>query len=129
MLDNARHQASETWGIAAMQKAFGVTARTLRFYEQKELLEPVRETPAGRRLYDAGQRKRMGSIRCATRLGFTLDEIHAHLDRERNLVVIPSAVMSARINQLAEEAREAKQRYQEAFRFADGGQPMIEVAG
>ncbi|MEL6481256.1 MAG: MerR family DNA-binding transcriptional regulator, partial [Pseudomonadota bacterium] len=35
--------SEETYTIGEMCKAFDVTPRALRFYEQKELLKPIRE--------------------------------------------------------------------------------------
>lgn len=59
--------------IGELTREFGVTARTLRFYEERGLLRPRR---AGqRRLYDRGDRTRLKLILRGRRLGFSLDEI------------------------------------------------------
>jgi len=59
--------------IRAMCDAFGVTPRTLRFYEQKELLAPLR---AGqRRLYSRRDRARLTLILKGKRFGFPLEDI------------------------------------------------------
>lgn len=59
--------------IGEVTRAFGVTARTLRFYEERGLLRPRR---AGQqRLYDRGDRTRLKLILRGRRLGFSLDEI------------------------------------------------------
>ena len=59
--------------IRAMCDAFGVTPRTLRFYEQKELLAPMR---AGqRRLYSRRDRARLTLILKGKRFGFALEDI------------------------------------------------------
>jgi DNA-binding transcriptional MerR regulator len=64
--------------IREMCDAFEVTPRTLRFYEQKELLFPLR---AGqRRLYSRRDRARLKLILRGKRFGFSLEEIRQLLD-------------------------------------------------
>ncbi len=58
--------------------AFGVTARTLRFYESKELLAPIRE--GQKRLYTRRDRARLKLILRGKRFGFPLEEIRQLLD-------------------------------------------------
>ncbi|TCO72904.1 MerR family transcriptional regulator [Rhodovulum euryhalinum] len=59
--------------IRQMCDAFGVTPRTLRFYESKELLDPKRE--GQRRLYTRRDRGRLTLILRAKRFGFSLEQI------------------------------------------------------
>jgi DNA-binding transcriptional MerR regulator len=59
--------------IREMCQAFGVTPRTLRFYEQKELLFPLRE--GQKRLYARRDRARLKLILRGKRFGFSLEEI------------------------------------------------------
>jgi DNA-binding transcriptional MerR regulator len=61
-----------------MCDAFEVTPRTLRFYEQKELLSPRRE--GSRRLYSRRDRARLKLILKGKRFGVTLEEIRQLLD-------------------------------------------------
>lgn len=64
--------------IREMCDAFGVTPRTLRFYESKELISPRR---AGqKRLYGRRERARLTLIRRGKRFGFSLKEIRQLLD-------------------------------------------------
>ncbi len=63
----------ETYTIGRMCAAFEVTPRTLRFYEDKGLLSPVRE--GQRRLYGARDRARLKLILRGKRFGFSLEEI------------------------------------------------------
>jgi DNA-binding transcriptional MerR regulator len=61
------------FNITAVAEEFGVTARTLRFYEQRGLLAPKRK---GRcRVYDGECRSRLASILRAKQLGYSLSEI------------------------------------------------------
>lgn len=64
--------------IREMCDTFGVTARTLRFYESKELLSPVRE--GQKRLYTRRDRARLKLILRGKRFGFPLEEIRQLLD-------------------------------------------------
>ena len=62
----------QLYSIRDLSQDFGVTTRTLRFYEEKGLLEPERR---GRtRLYTAADRVRLKLILRGKQLGFTLDE-------------------------------------------------------
>lgn len=60
--------------IREMRKRFGVTARTLRYYEELGLLKPER-SEGGRRLYTETDIVRMKLIGRGKRYGFSLDEI------------------------------------------------------
>lgn len=66
-------QTIHEYTIGDLAREFGVTLRTLRFYEDKGLLSPRREGRA--RLYDARNRSRLSIILKAKQLGFTLSEI------------------------------------------------------
>lgn len=64
--------------IREMCDAFDVTPRTLRFYESKELLFPVRD--GQRRLFTKRDRARLKLILRGKRFGFSLEEIRQLLD-------------------------------------------------
>ncbi|RMH44658.1 MAG: MerR family DNA-binding transcriptional regulator [Alphaproteobacteria bacterium] len=64
--------------IREMCEAFDVTPRTLRFYESKELISPIRE--GQKRLYTRRDRARLKLILRGKRFGFTLEEIRQLLD-------------------------------------------------
>ena len=63
----------ETMTIRQMCDAFEVTPRTLRFYEAKELLFPIRE--GQKRLFTKQCRARLKLILRGKRFGFSLEEI------------------------------------------------------
>ena len=69
---------SETWGIAELAAEFGVTTRTIRFYEDKDLVTPERR--GQRRVYHLRDKVRLQLIMRGKRLGFSLDEIRAMVD-------------------------------------------------
>nr|WP_298332263.1 MerR family DNA-binding transcriptional regulator [Haloactinopolyspora sp.] len=62
-----------TWTITELADEFGVTLRTIRFYEEQGLLNPARN--GTRRIFDDGDRVRLGLVLRGKRLGFGLDEI------------------------------------------------------
>jgi DNA-binding transcriptional MerR regulator len=64
--------------IREMCEAFDVTARTLRFYEQKELLFPTRI--GQKRLYNRRDRARLKLILKGKRFGVSLEDIRQLLD-------------------------------------------------
>ena len=64
--------------IREMCETFEVTPRTLRFYEQKELLFPIRE--GQKRLFTRRDRARLKLILRGKRWGFSLEEIRQLLD-------------------------------------------------
>ena len=68
----------ETLSIREMCDAFDVTARTLRFYEAKELLFPIRQ--GTRRLFTKRDRARLQLILRGKRFGFSLEDIRQLLD-------------------------------------------------
>jgi DNA-binding transcriptional MerR regulator len=68
----------ETLTIRQMCEAFAVTPRTLRFYEAKELLFPVRQ--GTKRLFTRRDRARLTLILRGKRFGFSLEDIRQLLD-------------------------------------------------
>lgn len=64
--------------IRQMCDAFDVTPRTLRFYEAKELLAPIRQ--GQKRLFTRRDRARLTLILRGKRFGFSLEEIRQLLD-------------------------------------------------
>ncbi|MGJ8610703.1 MAG: MerR family transcriptional regulator [Octadecabacter sp.] len=68
----------QTMTIRQMCEKFDVTPRTLRFYEAKELLFPMRE--GQKRLYVKRDSVRLKLILRGKRFGFSLEEIRQLLD-------------------------------------------------
>ncbi|MEM5468960.1 MAG: MerR family DNA-binding transcriptional regulator [Celeribacter marinus] len=69
---------NEVLTIREMCDAHDVTPRTLRFYEAKELLFPIRE--GQKRLFTRRDRARLKLILKGKRFGFSLEEIRQLLD-------------------------------------------------
>ena len=64
--------------IGDLSREFGVTLRTLRFYEDKELLNPKRQ--GMNRLYSRRDRARLKLVLMGKKVGFSLTEIKEMLD-------------------------------------------------
>ena len=71
-------QSDDLLTIREMCYAFEVTPRTLRFYEAKELLFPIRE--GQKRLFTRRDRARLKLILRGKRFGFSLEEIRQLLE-------------------------------------------------
>jgi DNA-binding transcriptional MerR regulator len=63
---------SDHYSISDLASEFDVTTRTIRFYEEKGLLQPRRE--GTRRIYSPSDRTKLRLILRGKRLGFSLDE-------------------------------------------------------
>src|SRR5919197_61486 len=70
--------AAEIFTIRDLAKECGVTARTLRFYEEKGLLSPRRVGLD--RLYSRRDRARLKYVLMGKNVGFSLDEVREMLD-------------------------------------------------
>ena len=67
-----------TYSISDLAEEFGVTARTIRFYEAESLIAPQRRGQT--RIYSARDRARLVLILRGKRVGFSLTEIKEMLD-------------------------------------------------
>ena len=67
-----------TFTIGDLSREFGVTLRTLRFYEDKHLLNPKRL--GTNRLYSRRDRARLKLVLMGKKVGFSLTEIKDMLD-------------------------------------------------
>ncbi|MDQ0325076.1 DNA-binding transcriptional MerR regulator [Rhodopseudomonas julia] len=67
-----------TYSIGELSREFGVTLRTLRFYEDKGLLNPRRE--GLNRIYSRRDRARLKLVLMGKKVGFSLVEIKEILD-------------------------------------------------
>lgn len=99
--------------IRTMCEAFDVTPRTLRFYEQKELLFPLRE--GHKRLYSRRDRARLKLILRGKRFGVSLEEIRQILDmhdadNERDLQLLRTIeIAERRLNEMKTQRAELDQ--------------------
>ena len=68
-------QTDEYMTIGALASLCGVTVRTLRYYEEMDLIGPVKRTSGKYCLYNKHSLKRINAIIALQELGHTLEEI------------------------------------------------------
>src|SRR5947207_11224104 len=68
----------EIFTIRELTKEFGISARTLRFYEEKALVAPRRDRQD--RLYSRRDRARLRYVLMGKAVGFSLEEVREMLD-------------------------------------------------
>ena len=86
-------------------KMLDMTSRTIRYYEQLQLITTVRESKTAPRRLDAENIERLRKIRFLRKLGLTLDEITEVIDSDKKateLIIRKKAAMKAEINELVE---------------------------
>ncbi len=77
-MNDLQNHRQDTYTITELRREFGVSARTLRFYEDKGLLRPARDGQT--RLFSYRDRARLKLILRGKRVGFSLAEIKEILD-------------------------------------------------
>lgn len=119
--------------IRAMCDAFEVTPRTLRFYEQKELLFPIRE--GQKRLFTRRDRARLKLILRGKRFGVSLEEIRQILDLydmgdQKDLQLKKSLeIARRRLAEMQQQRSELDQAIAELTEQIDGGEKMLAAEG
>jgi len=68
----------DVFTIRDLTKEFSVSARTLRFYEEKGLINPKRR--GEQRLYSRRDRARLAYVLAGKQVGFSLEEVREMLD-------------------------------------------------
>ncbi len=63
---------SDVYSISALSQEFDITTRTIRFYEEKGLLQPARD--GQRRIYSAADRTALKLVLRGKRIGLSLEE-------------------------------------------------------
>lgn len=75
---SGKTDGQDLFGIADLAEEFGITTRTIRFYENKDLIHPARVN--GARVYTRRDRARLALILRAKAIGSTLAQIKQFLD-------------------------------------------------
>ncbi len=70
--------ARATWTIAEIAEEFGITHRTVRYYESEGLISPERRGTI--RVFHPRDRVRLGLVLRGRRIGFQLEEIRKIVD-------------------------------------------------
>ena len=119
----------ETQTIQQMCAAFGVTPRTLRFYESKELLSPKRE--GTRRLFTRRDSARLTLILRGKRFGFSLEEIRPLLDmydigdEQATQIQETYRIACARLEQMERQRDELTEAIDELKAQLDWGRQLL----
>jgi DNA-binding transcriptional MerR regulator len=101
-----RREKSDTelyWTID-LTREFGVTPRTLRYYEERGLLHPIRR--GTHRRYPASQRARLAEILKGKALGLTVAEIAEALIAGHGLVKLSARQVEAQLEHLERQKAE-----------------------
>ena len=105
-----RTQAEErTWSVRELADEFGVTTRTLRFYEAEGLITPLRAGTA--RIYSARERTRLRLILRGRRFGMALPEIREIVDMYDDAATGEHTQLStllARLGDIGDDLRERR---------------------
>jgi MerR family mercuric resistance operon transcriptional regulator len=88
--------------IGSLARASGVNVETIRYYQRLGLLRQPDKPPGGTRHYAETDVARVGFIKSAQRLGFTLEEI-------RQLLRLEDGAHCAEAREIAEQKRLAVQ--------------------
>ncbi len=113
--------------IGALAKRTGLSVRTLRYYDEINLLSPSHHTGSGHRLYSARDIARLQQIRSLRQLGFTLDEIRECLERSDFSIKRVIELHLARLREQIELERRLCERLEaiaESIRLT--GEPSVE---
>ena len=105
-----------TYTIGQLGTEFGVSHRTLRFYEEKGFLHPAR-SDGGTRFFTETDRKTLKAILTAKALGFTLEEI-AGMVQDGEVRIDPETI-DRQIAFLEERAEEPSNAIRDLVRIAD----------
>lgn len=102
--------SEELMTIRQMCDAFDVTPRTLRFYESRELISPLRR--GQHRLYDRRARGRLKLILQGKRFGFSLEDMRQLLELydpgENNVTQLAATIQASR-DRLADMKRQQEE--------------------
>ena len=96
--------------IGEIAREFGISTRTIRYYEERGLLGPVRRRDGRRRIYGAVEMARLRFIQKLKLLGLSLEEIaelndvHAH-DSTRSMIERLLPKLDQKLAQIAERTR------------------------
>lgn len=102
--------------IGQLAKAAGVNVETVRYYQRRGLIPEPAKPPAGQRHYPEGVVRRMGFIRAAQRLGFSLEEVKSLLElsggetcrKARNLAEDKYQMLGIRVAELNSMRRQLR---------------------
>ena len=101
-----------TYTISELAREFGVTTRTIRFYEEKGLVSPRRD--GQKRLFSAADRVRIKLILRGKRIGMSLEESAEIID-----LYDPEHNNSEQLHSLIHRVQEKRRRFLQQRRDID----------
>lgn len=111
--------AREYYTITELTREFGISTRTLRFYEDEGLVAPFRRSRT--RLYRPADRHIIRQILRGRRLGFTVDEMReiVHMYKEPPGEVGQLKLMIKRIEEKRETLRQKRRDLEDSIEEMD----------
>ena len=100
--------------VGELAKKLGVSTRTVRFYEEKKLLQPCGRSEAGYRIYDGHSAERLQKIIMLRFLDYSLEQISEIMQREQQDLDVRKSLDEQ--EQLLLQKREHIERLLEAVR-------------
>lgn len=123
----------EVFTIQDLTKEFDVSARTLRFYEEKGLVEPGRN--GEQRLYSRRDRARLRYVLLGKRVGFSLEDVREMLDLydlgdgQRTQLQVALAKFQERIERLERQRADIDRAIAELSRASLEVEAMLAARG
>lgn len=102
--------------IGALAERTGVSAETIRYWEEEGVLPEPERSDAGYRLYDEAAAERLRFVRRAQALGLQLDEIAEILTLVEERDVAPCSHVEAKLRERLAQVRERIRELEELRR-------------
>ena len=124
---------TEVCTIKEMCDLYRVTPRTLRFYESKELLFPIRE--GQRRLFTRRDRARLKLILQGKRFGFSLEDIRQLLnlydigDQQKTQLAKTYELATERLTVMIDQKNELTAAIQDLKEMLQWGEKVLDSRG
>jgi DNA-binding transcriptional MerR regulator len=131
--DAGAPRGRDIFTIRDLTKEFGVSARTLRFYEEKGLVDPARR--GEQRLYSRRDRARLAYVLAGKAVGFSLEEVREMLDLydlgdgQVTQLKVALAKFGERIERLRRQKAEIDRVIAELTRASDGMKAKLAARG
>ena len=131
--DTAPASGRDIFTIRDLTKELGVSARTLRFYEEKGLVDPARR--GQERLYSRRDRARLRYVLMGKKVGFSLEDVREMLDLydlgdgQVTQLRVALAKFGERIARLREQRDEIDRVIAELTRASDATRDKLAARG
>lgn len=112
--------------IGDLARRAGTTMRTIRYYEERGLIEPVRRTKGGFRLYEEEELRKLHLIRSLQVLDMPLAQVKAFFD-ERQQGRTAAEIAPALQDVLREHLREMERRVAQYRAMQESARETIEI--